>query len=287
MEFLLLSTKKFLSSSLSIILNVSLPSPDILNGGAQLGFSHTEQEFAESLLTAKELNLNIRGIAMTKNDNWNNVTAEDVFYKAHELVLMAESLGFSIDSLTVPEVITDLSVESLLTSLKGVNGLADIFFSENRPAMNIYCETNDSLTTASLSIFLTIQAVRRIKDENGNGEKMQYFVDDGRHNSFRKVPRAVRYSEVRFIRRTEYDRDNSKVYNTEVFGPSCDGDDVVVANVLLPELSNGDLIYLTNVGSDTIATRTNFNGFLNCNSQYFVQRNDLIVTDHGLQLEKF
>lgn len=266
---------------------MSLPSPDILNGGAQLGFSHTEQEFVESLLTASELKLNVRGIALTKNVNWNYVTAEDVFYKAKELVLMAESLGFTIESLTVPEVITDLSVESLLTSLKGMHGLADIFFPGKLSSMKIYCETNDSLTTASLSIFLTIQAVRRIKEVDGNGERMQYFVDDGRHNSFRKVPRTLRHSEVRFIRRTDVDRDNSTLYNTEVFGPSCDGDDVVVANVRMPELSNGDLIYLTNVGSDTIATRTNFNGFLNCNSQYFVQRNDLIVADHGLQLEKF
>lgn len=251
--------------------------PHLLSGGRQLGFSLTDEEFVESLLVAKELGVKVNGLCLTVNSNWSEgVTVEDVFYKAKDLILMAESMGFTIDQLTVPEIIRDISVASLETFLHAASNFSEQFFANRR--LKIFCETLDSITTAALTIFMTVQAVRRIKMPDRGEEKVQYFVDDGRHNSFRKVPRTVRYSDVHFVRRNSMqiiERDND-LYPSEVFGPSCDGDDIVVADFLMPELRIGDLIYLTNVGSDTIATRTNFNGFLNCNCNYFMSNNDLI-----------
>lgn len=250
-------------------------------------FAHDEREFRESLQLAKEQQLNVIGITVTGNSNWSNLTGEEVLLKAKKLVELAESLGFQIEILTVPEVIEDLSVNSLVSNLQKLKNRSDEFFSGK--SIKIFCETHDSLTTSSLTLFATIQAVRRIKVKDTDEEKVQYFIDDGRHNSFRKVPRTVRYSEVHFIRRNMQPilGNQPKLFPTEVFGPSCDGDDIVVSNVLMPELGNGDLIYLTNVGSDSISMRTSFNGFQNCQVQHFVNRRDhaeVVVND---QLEKF
>lgn len=250
-----------------------------------MGFSHTFEEVEESLQIAKELKLNVNGIAITKNSNWNEVPVEGVFRKAQNVVSLSVSLGFNIETVTIPEVIKDPSLDSLLHNLQKVEEMSGNVFNEN--PVKICLETNDSLTTAALTIFMTVQAVRRIKTPGGGEEKVQYFVDDGRHNSFRKVPRTVRYSEVHFIRRSSKIIESETLYSTEVFGPSCDGDDIVVSNVQMPELSLGDLIYLTNVGSDTIATRTNFNGFLNCNCHYFIRRGDLAHDQQQQQQRRF
>lgn len=260
------------------MLNVALSSSSIHNGSGHLKFSQTDQEFQDSLLLAKELNLKICGITLSKNANWNSndLNVKEVFKKAKELVDMAENLGFMIESLTVPEVIKDVSLEAMLSSLKEMDEYAIAYFSHH-PGIKIFCETHDSLTTSTLSIFMTVQSVRRIKVENNTGEaKMQYFVDDGNYNSFRKAPRSIRYSEVHYIRRNSVGiLDDTRMFASDIYGPSCDGDDVVLLNVQLPELQNGDLIYFTNMGTDTFTTRTRFNGMLSCNRMYFINKEDL------------
>lgn len=244
-------------------------------GYSELLYTHTLQEFTESLQISKELNLKITGITLTRNNNLkDNLTLEAVFKKARELVTLAETVGFTIESLTIPEAIEDLSLSCLKDSLAKMQRLFEETF-PNQPHLRLFCETYDSLTTAALTIFVTIQAVRRITDEETGEEKVQYFVDDGQFNSFRKVPRCLRYSQVGYIRRGQSKVHGSREYPTEVFGPSCDGNDLIINDRPMPELSNGDLIYFSNVGSDTTATRTSFNGFLNCNSFHFMQRGDL------------
>ena len=47
---------------------------------------------------------------------------------------------------------------------------------------------------------------------------------------------------------------------TKIFGPTCDSLDVVAENVLLPELSVGDWIYVRNMGAYTRSSATLFNG---------------------------
>lgn len=212
-----------------------------------------------------------------KNANWvDKVTAEEVFQLAKHMIDKAQALGFHIQSLTVPEInVGDLSVNALLCSLQQMKRVYEEMI-RNHSEIQLICETHDLLTTTALTIFLTVQAVRRIKSIETGEEKVQYFVDDGRHNSFRKVPRSVRYAIVDFVRRSpQRILQSDSPCLTEVFGPSCDGDDVVINDHPLPELNNGDLIYLKNVGSDTLATRTNFNGFQNCQCHYFMHRSHL------------
>ena len=260
---------------LRISLNVSLANNLYTGGYSELLFTHSTQEFIESLQISKELNLKITGITLTRNNKLkDNLPLEAVFKRAKELVMLAETVGFTIETLTIPEVIEDLSLDSLTEGLLKMQRLFEETFPD-QPQLRLFCETYDSLTTASLTICVTIQAVRRIIDEASGEEKVQYFVDDGQFNSFRKVPRCLRYSQVGYIRRGQLGVQGSRKYPTEVYGPSCDGNDLIVNNRPMPELSNGDLIYFTNVGSDTTSARTSFNGFLNCRSFHFMRRGNL------------
>lgn len=226
-------------------------------------------------MAARELDLNVIGLSLARNSKEKSL--EEIFLKSRDLIATSESHGFRISTLIIPEVLSDLSTDSFEQHLTEMQEIAQKLKKQNRN-LEIFCETHDSLTTSSLSIFLTIQAVRRIPVENsseGEKVKVQYFVDDGRHNSFRKVPRCVRHVKVSFVRRSA--SESEKLFASEIFGPSCDGDDIILDNVPLPELKNGDLICLRNVGSDTISARNNFNGFENCKVFHFMQRSELLA----------
>ena len=51
-------------------------------------------------------------------------------------------------------------------------------------------------------------------------------------------------------------------YSSTLFGPTCDGLDTVMKDVLLPKLSNGDWIAFPAMGAYTISASSNFNGIL-------------------------
>ncbi len=54
-----------------------------------------------------------------------------------------------------------------------------------------------------------------------------------------------------------------------VLGPSCDSIDVVGRNVMLPELSRGDLLLVPDCGAYTSASATTFNGFAKAQELYY------------------
>lgn len=49
-------------------------------------------------------------------------------------------------------------------------------------------------------------------------------------------------------------------YKSTIWGPTCDGMDLIVKNCDLPELKIGEFVAFTNMGSYTIAGSTPYNG---------------------------
>lgn len=64
-------------------------------------------------------------------------------------------------------------------------------------------------------------------------------------------------------------RDMTKLINSKVFGPTCDGLDMVIDDVKLPDLEIGDWMVWPDMGSYTRAATTQFNGFTK-NTQFYV-----------------
>jgi len=52
-----------------------------------------------------------------------------------------------------------------------------------------------------------------------------------------------------------------KLFDSSVWGPTCDGLDQVSSNVLLPEMNVGEIIYFNDMGAYTIVAAGTFNGF--------------------------
>ena len=50
------------------------------------------------------------------------------------------------------------------------------------------------------------------------------------------------------------------LFKSTVFGPTCDGLDMVLSDYSLPKLRNGDWLVFPNMGSYTLSGASNFNG---------------------------
>lgn len=53
----------------------------------------------------------------------------------------------------------------------------------------------------------------------------------------------------------------SKLYSSSVWGPTCDGLDQVLDNVLLPQMHLGDWMVFEDMGAYTLPVASPFNGF--------------------------
>jgi ornithine decarboxylase len=52
-----------------------------------------------------------------------------------------------------------------------------------------------------------------------------------------------------------------ELFNTTLFGPTCDSLDFICKNTPLPRLEVGDKIMVKNMGAYSVASATEFNGF--------------------------
>lgn len=59
----------------------------------------------------------------------------------------------------------------------------------------------------------------------------------------------------------QIDHHTGNVARSSIWGPTCDGLDVVVEDTVLPVLNIGDWILFENMGAYTFAAASSFNGF--------------------------
>ena len=104
-----------------------------------------------------------------------------------------------------------------------------------------------------------------IDENNTQAEKIMYYVNEGLYSAFNCVifdhkepkPKAVYSKEKMQI----LDDNLEGVYNSVIWGPTCDGIDCISRELELPQLEVGDWIIFDNFGAYTMAASSSFNGF--------------------------
>lgn len=93
----------------------------------------------------------------------------------------------------------------------------------------------------------------------GNDEpSFMYYVNDGVYGSFNCL--LYDHAEVEATVPDCCQTDNSVTFQSSVWGPTCDGLDKILEDVLLPELQDGDWICFKDMGAYTLAAGSCFNG---------------------------
>merc|ERR1712093_871293 len=100
-------------------------------------------------------------------------------------------------------------------------------------------------------------AVKVIGRRNGS-----VTVDDGVHGSFSNVlqEHQVLSKELPLDQKGDF---TGSVYSTEVFGPTCDGLDVLTKELMVPnDIRRGDWLVFAGMGAYTQVTSSGFNGMV-------------------------
>lgn len=101
---------------------------------------------------------------------------------------------------------------------------------------------------------------------SGPGRAADYWINDGIYGSMNCL--LFDHAELTAHPLATATRDRvaaadggQKLMRSTVFGPTCDGLDVVLRDVWLPQLDNGDWLIFPRMGAYTAAAGTSFNGF--------------------------
>jgi len=92
-----------------------------------------------------------------------------------------------------------------------------------------------------------------------SSKSMMYYINDGVYASFN----CLFYDHAEctpVLLKGDQLTNDSKLFKSSIWGPTCDGLDVVVKECYLPELSTGEFMVFKNMGAYTISGAVAFNG---------------------------
>lgn len=104
---------------------------------------------------------------------------------------------------------------------------------------------------------------KKVKQDKDNQKHITYFLNDGVYGSFNYI--HFDHAEVEILPFNERD---GELYNSTLFGPTCDSIDKIAENIKLPDLAIGEWIYVPNLGAYSISAASGFNGFRTTTNKY-------------------
>jgi len=136
----------------------------------------------------------------------------------------------------------------------------------------IIAEPGRYFAEAACSLFASVYGKRERcfapgggKDGDGDGHVCkEYWLTDGLYGSMNCLlydHAELTAVPIKFSQEKHKNKDGSDLrYNSTLFGPTCDGLDTVMKDVMLPNLEMGDWVKFPSMGAYTLSASSNFNG---------------------------
>ncbi|XP_060681281.1 antizyme inhibitor 2-like [Hemiscyllium ocellatum] len=146
-----------------------------------------------------------------------------------------------------------------------INPALDIYFPD-KTEVQIIAEPGRYYVTSSFTLVVNIIARKIVEksqpnfndEEAGNEKTMMYYLNDGLYGSFCTFEKYRALLKPIVYKKHSLDQ---KLYNTSIWGPTCDAWDHISSAWMLPELEIGDWLLFKDNGAYTISISTMFNGF--------------------------
>jgi ornithine decarboxylase len=125
--------------------------------------------------------------------------------------------------------------------------------------LHIIAEPGRFYVASAFTLATAIHSKRSIRaDGNSPGAVTHnmYYINDGVYGSFNCLLYDHQHVTPMPLR-----NGHGKMIPSSIWGPTCDGLDQVVENVLMHEMELGDWIIFENMGAYTIPVASPFNGF--------------------------
>ena len=216
-------------------------------------------QVSELLTIAKTLKLNVVGFSFHVGSGCSSATS---FYEAirdcKSATDIANDLGISISIIDLgggfPGLDMNVKFEDIAEQIN--NGIKDFFEKElESKSIEFIAEPGRYFAQKSHTLVLNVIGKKRCKDENGE-DIIAYYLNDGVYQSFN----CIYFDHAKPVILPFNERDG-KLHKSYLWGESCDSIDLISDNIMLPELTIGEWLYVENFGSYTIASGSEFNGF--------------------------
>ncbi len=130
-------------------------------------------------------------------------------------------------------------------------------FGDIKDEIQVIAEPGRFFCTKSHTLVFNIIGIKKKFDKENNKVKFQYTINEGIYGSFS----AVMFDYAKPIIKPFNERNEEELYQSTVFGPTCDSLDKITEEAMLPEMAVGDWCFVENFGAYTRASSTSFNGF--------------------------
>lgn len=207
---------------------------------------------------AKSLNLNVVGVSFHVGSGCREAT---VFHRAisfcKDLFNYADNLGYCFTLLDIGGGYPGVRGSSIDEIANVVNDALDIFFPD--PSIQIIAEPGRFYVTSAYTLTCNIHSIRNVGNREDGSRKMHkmYYINDGVYGSFNCILYDHQVVKPQPLR----DYVGTKKYSSSIWGPTCDGLDQVIEDVVLPEMNIGDWIVFEDMGAYTLPVASPFNGF--------------------------
>lgn len=212
------------------------------------------------VITAKSLKLDLIGFSFHVGSGCN---AASVYYDALRICKRAEEIAdeyqyqikiIDIGGGFVADVSNGgVSIEEISAEIQ--KGIIDFFQNQ---AIQFIAEPGRFMVQQSHTLIVSVIGKKKANDHN------VYYINDGVYGSFNCI--IFDYQDPILI---PLKKKEGYVYQSRVFGNTCDSFDEIKKSVMLPELEIGDFLYVKNFGAYTTSAKSDgFNGFKVNNFRY-------------------
>ncbi|RWS18616.1 Ornithine decarboxylase-like protein [Leptotrombidium deliense] len=138
------------------------------------------------------------------------------------------------------------------------------------PEMNIEIIAEPGRYYVASAFTLTTMVIAKKKEIINEKPVMMYYINDGRRGSFTYFT----FGENHVVPIPLIEENNSRtMYESVIWGPTCDALDCIRTKVMLPEMNVGEWMTFEDMGAYTMALCTKFNGFQMPIFKYHVSEN--------------
>ena len=223
------------------------------------------EEVPELLSTSVELGLRIMGVSFHVGSGAKDPMAyKTAIRKARLVVDAARHLGFHISLLDIGGGMScNVDAESGDISLCGFPPVITATLEELFPAddnLTVIGEPGRFFAANAASVVTQVFA-KRHRSYIPSAPR-EYWISDGLYGSFNSIlyDHAAPQGEPLFSPHLP-EIESQDLHRSCVWGPTCDGLDVVEKEAYLPELREGDWLIYHNSGAYTVCASSDFNGF--------------------------
>lgn len=270
--------------------------------GVPLGNTRTLLELAF------KLGLKVIGVSFHVGSGCTDASAfEDAIKRAKDVFEEAKEVGYNFTLLDIGGGFPGLSGVQNEVKIEFeeiaevINNAIEAYFKEEKEAgkVEFIAEPGRFFCSSAFSLVTNITSKRSIArpatteliDNNSKFSSFMYYINDGVYGSFNCLifDHAVlpypsfliknSNSGVYSYYTAEHIKSKEELFESSLWGPTCDSMDLLTQSIKLPELSIGDWLLFENMGAYTLVAASRFNGMNKPKIYYLDSESDIMPLD--------